>query len=146
MLPALPFTILMPALSLLLVFRTNTGYSRWNEARTPWGCNPTQSGLQPHASGLQLYMSTYAGAHAVGWRHQQLPQRRAPEQQSNTSLPCTPASALPLPLPLPPAPCPIAPMHHAPCPVPLPLPLLCQVRQSNTFFPDDARHRVLKRR
>ena len=32
MLPALPFTILMPALSLLLVFRTNTGYSRWNEA------------------------------------------------------------------------------------------------------------------
>ena len=31
MLPALPFTILMPALSLLLVFRTNTGYSRWNE-------------------------------------------------------------------------------------------------------------------
>ena len=35
MLPALPFTILMPALSLLLVFRTNTGYSRWNEARTP---------------------------------------------------------------------------------------------------------------
>ena len=27
----------MPALSLLLVFRTNTGYSRWNEARTLWG-------------------------------------------------------------------------------------------------------------
>merc|ERR1719298_52615 len=37
MLPALPFTILMPALSLLLVFRTNTGYFRWNEARTLWG-------------------------------------------------------------------------------------------------------------
>ena len=37
MLPALPFTILMPALSLLLVFRTNTGYARWNEARTLWG-------------------------------------------------------------------------------------------------------------
>ena len=36
-LPALPFSILMPALSLLLVFRTNTGYSRWNEARTLWG-------------------------------------------------------------------------------------------------------------
>jgi len=36
-LPALPFTILMPALSLLLVFRTNTGYARWNEARTLWG-------------------------------------------------------------------------------------------------------------
>ena len=33
MLPALPFTILMPALSLLLVFRTNTGYARWNEVR-----------------------------------------------------------------------------------------------------------------
>jgi len=36
-LPALPFTVLMPALSLLLVFRTNTAYSRWNEARTLWG-------------------------------------------------------------------------------------------------------------
>jgi len=36
-LPALPFTIAMPALSLLLVFRTNQGYSRWNEARTLWG-------------------------------------------------------------------------------------------------------------
>lgn len=36
-LPALPFSIAMPALSLLLVFRTNTGYSRWNEARTLWG-------------------------------------------------------------------------------------------------------------
>ena len=36
-LPALPFTISLPALSLLLVFRTNTGYSRWNEARTLWG-------------------------------------------------------------------------------------------------------------
>jgi len=35
--PTLPFTIAMPALSLLLVFRTNTGYARWNEARTLWG-------------------------------------------------------------------------------------------------------------
>ena len=36
-LPTLPFTIAMPALSLLLVFRTNTAYFRWNEARTLWG-------------------------------------------------------------------------------------------------------------
>ena len=36
-LPALPFQIAMPALSLLLVFRTNTAYFRWNEARTLWG-------------------------------------------------------------------------------------------------------------
>lgn len=36
-LPPLPFTILMPALSLLLIFRTNTAYFRWNEARTLWG-------------------------------------------------------------------------------------------------------------
>lgn len=35
--PAQPFSIAMPALSLLLVFRTNTGYARWNEARTLWG-------------------------------------------------------------------------------------------------------------
>ena len=66
MLPALPFTILMPALSLLLVFRTNTGYARWNEVSesdaviltllltgtrlTPWGLQPcTHRWLQPHA-------------------------------------------------------------------------------------------------
>ena len=36
-LPALPFNVLLPALSLLLVFRTNTAYFRWNEARTLWG-------------------------------------------------------------------------------------------------------------
>jgi len=36
-LPAFPFTIASPALSLLLVFRSNTGYNRWNEARTLWG-------------------------------------------------------------------------------------------------------------
>jgi predicted membrane chloride channel (bestrophin family) len=36
-LPAFVFSIGMPALSLLLVFRTNTAYSRWNEARTLWG-------------------------------------------------------------------------------------------------------------
>lgn len=36
-LPALPFSITLPALSLLLVFRTNTAYFRWNEARTLWG-------------------------------------------------------------------------------------------------------------
>jgi predicted membrane chloride channel (bestrophin family) len=36
-LPAFPFSILMPALSLLITFRCNTGYSRWNEARTLWG-------------------------------------------------------------------------------------------------------------
>ena len=36
-LPMMPFSVAMPALSLLLVFRTNTGYARWNEARTLWG-------------------------------------------------------------------------------------------------------------
>ena len=36
-LPSLPFSISLPALSLLLVFRTNTAYGRWNEARTLWG-------------------------------------------------------------------------------------------------------------
>lgn len=32
-----PFSSTSFALSLLLVFRTNTSYFRWNEARTIWG-------------------------------------------------------------------------------------------------------------
>ena len=36
-LPAMPFTVAMPALALLITFRTNTAYFRWNEARTLWG-------------------------------------------------------------------------------------------------------------
>jgi predicted membrane chloride channel (bestrophin family) len=36
-LPALPFTLASPALGLLLVFRTNTSYARWLEARVAWG-------------------------------------------------------------------------------------------------------------
>jgi len=36
-LPAEPLTVSSPALGLLLVFRTNASYGRWNEARTAWG-------------------------------------------------------------------------------------------------------------
>lgn len=36
-LPAAPVTSTSFALSLLLVFRTNTAYFRWNESRTLWG-------------------------------------------------------------------------------------------------------------
>eukprot|EP00591_Stephanopyxis_turris_P013526 CAMPEP_0195511510 /NCGR_PEP_ID=MMETSP0794_2-20130614/3794_1 /TAXON_ID=515487 /ORGANISM="Stephanopyxis turris, Strain CCMP 815" /LENGTH=364 /DNA_ID=CAMNT_0040639113 /DNA_START=323 /DNA_END=1417 /DNA_ORIENTATION=+ len=36
-LPLTPFTLSSPALALLLVFRTNSSYGRWNEARTAWG-------------------------------------------------------------------------------------------------------------
>jgi putative membrane protein len=36
-LPADPFTLSSPALGLLLVFRTNTAYSRWDEGRKAWG-------------------------------------------------------------------------------------------------------------
>jgi len=35
--PALPFTLGVPALGLLLVFRTNNAYNRWWEARILWG-------------------------------------------------------------------------------------------------------------
>eukprot|EP00571_Detonula_confervacea_P017838 CAMPEP_0172299284 /NCGR_PEP_ID=MMETSP1058-20130122/1641_1 /TAXON_ID=83371 /ORGANISM="Detonula confervacea, Strain CCMP 353" /LENGTH=435 /DNA_ID=CAMNT_0013008701 /DNA_START=37 /DNA_END=1344 /DNA_ORIENTATION=+ len=38
-LPLTPFTILTPSLGLLLVFRTNASYNRWNEARKFWGLN-----------------------------------------------------------------------------------------------------------
>ena len=141
MLPALPFTILMPALSLLLVFRTNTGYARWNEV----------SDLRCHSTYTTTYWNEalrrgacnsiripgcdlmHPGAHALGWSHQQLPQCCAPKQhESDTFLPCfpyTPAPCLP---------------DRAPCP--MPHPPLCQVRQCNTFFPDDAKHEGLKRR
>lgn len=36
-LPLTPFTLSVSALGLLLTFRTNVSYSRWNEARTAWG-------------------------------------------------------------------------------------------------------------
>mmetsp|Transcript_23414 Transcript_23414/g.50788 ORF Transcript_23414/g.50788 Transcript_23414/m.50788 type:complete len:425 (-) Transcript_23414:142-1416(-) len=36
-LPLTPFTLASPSLGLLLVFRTNASYSRWDEARKAWG-------------------------------------------------------------------------------------------------------------
>ena len=36
-LPLTPFTLSTAALGLLLTFRTNVSYARWNEARTAWG-------------------------------------------------------------------------------------------------------------
>ena len=59
-LPALPFTIAMPALSLLLVFRTNTAYSRWNEARTLWG------GIVNTCRNLQRQSNVYFSEDARG--------------------------------------------------------------------------------
>jgi len=38
-LPLVAFTLTSPSLGLLLVFRTNTGYQRWDEARKNWGMN-----------------------------------------------------------------------------------------------------------
>ena len=38
-LPMAPFTLAAGSLGLLLVFRTNTGYQRWDEARKNWGMN-----------------------------------------------------------------------------------------------------------
>jgi predicted membrane chloride channel (bestrophin family) len=38
-LPLTPFTLLSPSLGLLLVFRTNSSYGRWDEARKMWGLN-----------------------------------------------------------------------------------------------------------
>jgi len=38
-LPMAPFTLSSPSLGLLLVFRTNTSYKRWDEARKNWGMN-----------------------------------------------------------------------------------------------------------
>ena len=38
-LPLTGFTLASPSLGLLLVFRTNTSYKRWDEARKNWGMN-----------------------------------------------------------------------------------------------------------
>jgi ion channel-forming bestrophin family protein len=38
-LPLAAFTLTSPSLGLLLVFRTNTSYQRWDEARKNWGMN-----------------------------------------------------------------------------------------------------------
>jgi len=38
-LPLAAFTVTSPSLGLLLVFRTNTSYQRWDEARKNWGMN-----------------------------------------------------------------------------------------------------------
>jgi len=38
-LPLTPFTLVSPSLGLLLVFRTNSSYGRWDEARKFWGLN-----------------------------------------------------------------------------------------------------------
>ena len=38
-LPLAAFSLTSPSLGLLLVFRTNTGYQRWDEARKNWGMN-----------------------------------------------------------------------------------------------------------
>lgn len=43
MIPALPFTLSSPALGLLLVFKTNTSYARWYEARGTWSKLTSQS-------------------------------------------------------------------------------------------------------
>jgi len=42
--PGLPFLLSSPSLGLLLVFRTNSSYARWGEARATWGKIITQSG------------------------------------------------------------------------------------------------------
>lgn len=39
----LPFQLLAPALALLLVFRTNASYARFDEARRAWGSNVTRT-------------------------------------------------------------------------------------------------------
>merc|ERR1719390_203636 len=63
-LPALPFQIAMPALSLLLVFRTNTAYFRWNEARTLWG------GIVNTTRNLQRQSNVYFAKEDVQLREQ----------------------------------------------------------------------------
>ncbi|CAM6093030.1 unnamed protein product [Calypogeia fissa] len=41
--PSLPFQLTAPALALLLVFRTNASYGRFDEARKAWGSNVNRS-------------------------------------------------------------------------------------------------------
>lgn len=68
-LPPAAFSTALPALSLLLVFRTNAGYSRWNEARTIWGgiinrcrniCSQTLAYYPKDARGIAIGKVTIA--------------------------------------------------------------------------------------
>lgn len=52
-LPFQPFTLSSPALALLLVFRTNTSYSRWLDARMKW------TTIQTHTVNLARMASTF---------------------------------------------------------------------------------------
>jgi ion channel-forming bestrophin family protein len=51
--PSLPFTLTASSLGLLLVFRTNTAYSRWNSARSYW------SNIAAKSFDLMRHASTY---------------------------------------------------------------------------------------
>lgn len=41
--PGLPFSLMSPSLGLLLVFRTNTAYSRWKDSRVAWSSISSKS-------------------------------------------------------------------------------------------------------
>lgn len=56
-LPTIPLTLATTALGLMLTFRTNVSYARWNEARTAWGkvINDSRSIVRMGATWAQSY-------------------------------------------------------------------------------------------
>jgi putative membrane protein len=64
-LPSMPFSLSSPALGLLLVFRTNTSYQRWREARNRWGTIVAHSRNMIRMASTFVDTSTEEGKRAI---------------------------------------------------------------------------------
>lgn len=53
--PPLPITLTAQILALLLVFRTNSSYARWDEARKMWGSGKKQKNRLAYALITRLF-------------------------------------------------------------------------------------------
>lgn len=90
-LPALPFTLASPALSLLLVFRTNQAYDRWWEARKVWGsvintCRDLSRQVIARVPPEQEELKRLLVGQSIGFARTLTFHLRKPTPQENTNL------------------------------------------------------------
>lgn len=74
--PSLPFTLTSPSLGLLLVFRTNTAYARWRDARNYWSVisaktfdvmRQTEAWVEDKAAVARIVRYTVAFSKCLKW-------------------------------------------------------------------------------